>query len=174
VDLFTQEMSPTRSRIHEHTISLRFLVIILRVLRLEVSVWIRIRINWIWIRIRIWIQYFKWIQIRIRNQIRMRIRIQFRIQGLMRKTEEKNTTEIFKSFFSALKREHWALRKMKFFNFFLRLWVIFALLDPYPDPDCESGYGSRDPVNPDSDPQHWIKPNTIVMKCTPERWPLPV
>ncbi len=31
---------------------------------------------------------------------------------------------------------------MKFFNFFLCLWVIFALLDP----DCESGYGSRDPI----------------------------
>jgi hypothetical protein len=35
---------------------------------------------------------------------------------------------------------------MKFINFFLRLWVIFALLEP--DPDCESGsgYGSRDPI----------------------------
>jgi hypothetical protein len=37
---------------------------------------------------------------------------------------------------SALKREHRALRKMKFINsFFLCLWVIFALLDQ----DCESG-----------------------------------
>jgi hypothetical protein len=32
----------------------------------------------------------------------------------------------------ALKREHPALQKMKFMNFFLYLWVIFALL--YPDP----------------------------------------
>ena len=38
---------------------------------------------------------------------------------------------------SALKREHPALQKMKFMNFFLCLWVIFALLDP----DCESGSG---------------------------------
>jgi hypothetical protein len=35
---------------------------------------------------------------------------------------------------SALKREHPALQKMQFINFFLCLWVIFALLDP--DPDC--------------------------------------
>jgi hypothetical protein len=45
---------------------------------------------------------------------------------------------------------------MKFINVFLFLWVIFVLLDP--GPDCESGYGSRDPIesgsNPDTDPQH--------------------
>jgi hypothetical protein len=35
---------------------------------------------------------------------------------------------------SALKREHPALQKMKFMNFFLCLWVIFALLDPDSDP----------------------------------------
>ena len=39
---------------------------------------------------------------------------------------------------SALKREHPALQKIKFINFFLRLWVMFALLDPNP--------GSRDPI----------------------------
>ncbi len=33
---------------------------------------------------------------------------------------------------SALKREHPTLQKMKFINFFLCLWVIFALLDPDP------------------------------------------
>jgi hypothetical protein len=33
---------------------------------------------------------------------------------------------------------------MKFFSFFLLLWVIFALLDP--DPDSESGSGSTDPI----------------------------
>ncbi len=42
-----------------------------------------------------------------------------------------------------------------FTNFFLLLWVIFALLDP--DPDSESGSGSKDPIesgsNPDPDPQ---------------------
>jgi hypothetical protein len=44
---------------------------------------------------------------------------------------------------SALKREYQALQKLKFINFFLCLWVIFALLDP--DPDCKSGsgYGSK-------------------------------
>ncbi len=40
------------------------------------------------------------------------------------------------------------------FNFFLLLWVIFALPDP--DPDSESGSGSTDPIesgsNPDTDP----------------------
>jgi hypothetical protein len=53
---------------------------------------------------------------------------------------------------SVLKREH---QKMKFLNFFLFLWIIFALLDS--DPDCESGSGSRDPTESGSnpDPQHW-------------------
>jgi hypothetical protein len=41
-------------------------------------------------------------------------------------------------------------------NFFICLWVIFALLDP----DYESGSGSRGPIesgsNPDPDPQHWF------------------
>jgi hypothetical protein len=32
----------------------------------------------------------------------------------------------------ALRREHSALPKMKFMNFFVFLWVIFALLDPGP------------------------------------------
>ena len=35
------------------------------------------------------------------------------------------------------KKEHSARHKMKFINFFLCLWDIFALL--YPDPDCEYG-----------------------------------
>jgi hypothetical protein len=35
---------------------------------------------------------------------------------------------------SALKREHPELQNMKFLNFFLHLWVIFALLDPGTDP----------------------------------------
>jgi hypothetical protein len=33
------------------------------------------------------------------------------------------------------KREHPALQNMKFLNIFMFLWVIFALLDPNPDPD---------------------------------------
>jgi hypothetical protein len=32
--------------------------------------------------------------------------------------------------------EHSSLQKMKFINYFILFWVIFALLDP--DPDCES------------------------------------
>jgi hypothetical protein len=46
---------------------------------------------------------------------------------------------------SALKREHPALQKMKFLNFFLLLWVIFILLDPDPGPDSEYGSGSTEP-----------------------------
>jgi hypothetical protein len=42
---------------------------------------------------------------------------------------------------SALKREHPALQN--FFEFFLCLWVIFALLNP--DPDRESVFGSWGP-----------------------------
>ncbi len=38
---------------------------------------------------------------------------------------------------SALKKEHPALKKIKFINCFLFFWAIFAILDP--DPDCESG-----------------------------------
>jgi hypothetical protein len=44
----------------------------------------------------------------------------------MSKLQEKNL---------ALKREHPAPQKMKFINFILCLWVIFALLDPDPDTD---------------------------------------
>jgi hypothetical protein len=33
---------------------------------------------------------------------------------------------------SALEREHLALQNISCFNFFLFLWVIFALLDPDP------------------------------------------
>jgi hypothetical protein len=42
-----------------------------------------------------------------------------------------------------LQREHPALQKMKFINCCLILWVIFALLDPVPDPDPGT------PLNPD-------------------------
>ncbi len=50
----------------------------------------------------------------------MRIRIRIRIQ-----LQEKLST---------LKREHPALQNMKILYFFLFLWVIFALLNPDPDP----------------------------------------
>ncbi len=51
---------------------------------------------------------------------------------------------------------------MKLLNFFLFLWVIFALLDPDPDSEFKSGYGFTDLVesgsNPDPDPKHWLCP----------------
>jgi hypothetical protein len=48
----------------------------------------------------------------------------------------------------ALKREHPVLKNMKILDFFLFLWVIFALLDPDPDPATQSnadpcGSGSK-------------------------------
>jgi hypothetical protein len=46
----------------------------------------------------------------------------FLIQKLTSKLQEKPL---------ALKRKHPALQKMKFINFFLCLWVIFALLGPH-------------------------------------------
>ncbi len=56
---------------------------------------------------------------------------------------------------------------MNFYQFFLLLWVIFALLDPDPDPDSEygSGSGSTDPIeygsntdpDPVPDPQPWFQ-----------------
>jgi hypothetical protein len=47
-------------------------------------------------------------------------------------------------------------------EFFLLLWVIFALMDPDPDPysNYGSGSGSNGPIeygsNPDPDPKHWF------------------
>jgi hypothetical protein len=46
---------------------------------------------------------------------------------------------------TALKREHPALQNMKILYFFLYLWVIFALLDPDPEPATQ--------INADPDPQ---------------------
>jgi hypothetical protein len=56
---------------------------------------------------------------------------------------------------SAFKREHPELQKMNFINFFLCLWVIFALLDP--DPDCESRDPSELGSSPDSEQQNCKK-----------------
>jgi hypothetical protein len=56
---------------------------------------------------------------------------------------------------AAHKRGHPTLQNMNFYNFFLLLWVIFALLDL--DPDFRSG--STGPIesgsNPDPDPKPW-------------------
>ncbi len=46
----------------------------------------------------------------------------------------------------------------EYMNYILFIWAIFTLLDPDPDRDCESGYGSRHPtesgsnLDPDTDP----------------------
>jgi hypothetical protein len=61
--------------------------------------------------------------------------------------------------------EHLALQNMKFLNFFLLLWVIFALLDPDPDSEPEIGYGSTDLIesgyNPDPDPNTISRTRTL-------------
>ncbi len=54
--------------------------------------------------------------------------------------------------------------------FFLSiLWVIFTLLDPDPDLDCEAGSRSRGPIesesNPDLDPQHWLR-QCFIYTCS--------
>jgi hypothetical protein len=51
----------------------------------------------------------------------------------------------------ALKREHPAPQKMKFINFFLCLWVIFALLDGDTEPET--------PLNPNP---FWIRIHSTV------------
>jgi hypothetical protein len=69
---------------------------------------------------------------------------------------------------SALKREHPTLHNMKFLNFFLLLWVIFALLDL--DPDSQYGSGSPDPIesgsnsDPDTDPLTRLNPGPIRIR----------
>ncbi len=52
--------------------------------------------------------------------------------------------------FRALNREHPALQKVKLLTFSLFLWVTFALLEPYQDPESESG--TRDPIESGSYP----------------------
>jgi hypothetical protein len=47
--------------------------------------------------------------------------------------------------FSPQRREHPAIQNMKFLYLFLFLWVIFALLDPGPEPATQ--------INADTDPQ---------------------
>ncbi len=117
------------------------------------------------------IQHFKWIRIRVQSGSRFL------------KTQKNTAENCFKSFFykkfaiyfslslhkgrphsykektSALKREHSALQKMKFINF-------FQFLGHFCSPGSESGFrtgfGYRDPIqsgsNPDTDPnpQHWF------------------
>ncbi len=53
----------------------------------------------------------------------------------------KRTSKLQKKPPSALKREH-PHQNMTFLNFFLLLWVIFALLDSNSDADSEYGSGA--------------------------------
>jgi hypothetical protein len=55
---------------------------------------------------------------------------------------------------SALKRGHPTLQNMNSYNFFLLLWVIFALLDP--DPLTRLNPDIPDP-DTDPDPQPWCE-----------------
>jgi hypothetical protein len=73
----------------------------------------------------------------------------------------KNRTSKLQKTPWALEREHPALQKMKFLNFFLLLWVVIALLDTDPDSEYGSESGSTDPIesgsnwDPDPDSQPW-------------------
>jgi hypothetical protein len=62
---------------------------------------------------------------------------------------------------SALKRGHPTLQNMNFYKFFLLLWVIFALLDPDPDPGFRI---------PDPDPLARLNPDPIRIRIrNPEK-----
>ncbi len=88
-------------------------------------------------------QHFKWIRIRIRIQgfdeqkykkyswiIFLKIK---NCNFLIRRPPQRASQLQEKP--SAPKREHPAIQKMKFINFFLFLWVIYAILEPNQVPD---------------------------------------
>jgi hypothetical protein len=60
---------------------------------------------------------------------------------------------------AAHKRGHPTLQNMNFKKKFLLLWVIFALLDPVPDPESGSTGPIESGSNPDPDPKPWKKHN---------------
>jgi len=63
----------------------------------------------------------------------------------MHKFKEISTrTSKLQKMSSTLKREHPAPQNVKFLNCFYFCGVIFALLDPDPDSEFRSGYGSTD------------------------------
>ncbi len=69
---------------------------------------------------------------------------------------------------TALKREHPALQNMKFLNFLLDLWLIFALLNP--DLDSEYGSGSTDLIESGSN----LDPGPKPCRHPSPRWILQV
>ncbi len=101
-------------------------------------------------------QHFKWFRIRLQeigknNSFKKNILFwskssKYLSLGLLTRQEKLKVKP------SALKREHPALQKMKFINFFLFLWVTFpsCIRNSNPDPD------PRTPLNPDPDSQHYI------------------
>ncbi len=123
-----------------------------------------IRINSIQIRIQIRIQHFKWIQVQIRIRIQSGSRDWWpKIAIYLSLGLDKGRPRYRRS----LQPSKQKIQHLKKINFFLFWWAIFALLDP----DRESGYGSRDPIesgsNPDPDPQHCWK--SWVLYLTPWR-----
>ncbi len=113
----------------------------------------------------LWI--FNWIRIRIPTRIQSGSRV-FIAKNWREKTQPKNFSFFFfiqncnlyipglhkgrPSYRRSLKPSKENIQHIQKWNLltFLFLWVIFALLDKDPDPDCESRsrYGS--------DPQHWF------------------
>ncbi len=73
--------------------------------------------------------------------------------------------KVYPSYRRSLQLSKEAIQHFKtwtFTNFFLLLWVIFSLLNPDPDSEYGSGFGSTDPIeygsntDPDPDPQPWM------------------
>jgi hypothetical protein len=58
----------------------------------------------------------------------------------------KRTPKLLEKPSSALKKEHSALQNMKILNFFLFVWVIFALLDPDPNPAPATQITAVEPI----------------------------
>ncbi len=104
-----------------------------------------IRIHWIWIRIQIRVQHFKRIRIRI---FFIPYKFAKYVPGPLKMTSKLQEKP------SAHKREHPALQKMKFINFFpfcrsfLPSWIRFRIQGPHWI-RIQSGY--------DPDPQHWFE-----------------
>jgi hypothetical protein len=64
---------------------------------------------------------------------------------------------------SALKREHPVFKNMKILDFFLFLWVIFAFLDPDPDPATQI---NADPCGSGSETLAMFSKTTKPAHCT--------
>ncbi len=127
--------------------------------------------------------------------LRIRIhRIRIRIQDFdSQKLKKKNTVENFLKYLllikncnlliprppqrtsklqekpSALEREHPALQKIKFINFFSIFAGHFAPTDPDPDSESGSGDPNESGSNPETDPQHG-NPHQDIMAGPAKVW----